>query len=265
MLSSKRLHAASGQLPSSTPERSEPVDYAERWLCDGLEICQPPAFFHTVEVDMTNCRVILEQINKTCVKATYTHAVVRATALALAAHPDLHQVVCGGRRHFPSRIDIGLSVAGEAFLSPTLVLEGAECKSISELAREIKLRAPQVRQSDREMLRLLRRWGWLVPLGILRRTLLRLLRTRKPFRCKASGTFQVTCLPGVDLFVPAAFATSAIVAAGAVRERVIAHNGESVVRPTLFLTCGADHRVWDGRAAERFLGTMKTILESGKL
>jgi pyruvate/2-oxoglutarate dehydrogenase complex dihydrolipoamide acyltransferase (E2) component len=52
---------------------------------------------------------------------------------------------------------------------------------------------------------------------------------------------------------------------GKVRDKVVALNGRPAVQPTVTLTCCADHRVWDGRAGERFLSSVREILQSDVL
>jgi pyruvate/2-oxoglutarate dehydrogenase complex dihydrolipoamide acyltransferase (E2) component len=37
------------------------------------------------------------------------------------------------------------------------------------------------------------------------------------------------------------------------------------VRPMITAVCSADHRVWDGMAASRFLWSVKDFIESGDL
>jgi hypothetical protein len=46
-------------------------------------------------------------------RVTYTHVIVRAVALALARHPEVHVLVAGARRMRPETVDIALSVAAE--------------------------------------------------------------------------------------------------------------------------------------------------------
>ena len=54
---------------------------------------------------------------------------------------------------------------------------------------------------------------------------------------------------------------AAIVAVGATEERVVAVDGEIVVRPMMTLTGTFDHRAVDGAPAAAFLQTLKESLE----
>jgi pyruvate/2-oxoglutarate dehydrogenase complex dihydrolipoamide acyltransferase (E2) component len=144
------------------------LDYAERWLRDGLHVLRPAFSVSQVTADMTHAAQRLEELRRGGVPATFTHLLVHAAARGLAANPNLHQLIAGNRRHRPDRVDIGLSVAGETFVAPVLVLEGADKKTVAELADETTRRAVETREADQRMLQTLRRWGRLVPFGFLR-------------------------------------------------------------------------------------------------
>jgi pyruvate/2-oxoglutarate dehydrogenase complex dihydrolipoamide acyltransferase (E2) component len=94
-----------------------------------------------------------------------------------------------------------------------------------------------------------------------RRALLRLLFTSPGFRRKGAGTFQVSTMP-VDWGFTTSFATAGVLFGGQVASRVVAVDGQPVVRPMMTLTLSGDHGVWDGRAATRFMSAVKTTLES---
>src|SRR5688572_5245730 len=106
---------------------------------------------------MTRALQQLEGLRRAGTMATATHLLVRAAARALAANPLLHQVIAGSRRRRPARVDIGLSITGETFIAPVLVLEGADQKTVAELAAETARRVPEVQAADREHLRAPRR------------------------------------------------------------------------------------------------------------
>ena len=202
----------------------------------------------------------LEKLRHRGVQATSTHLLVHAAARALAANPELHQIVAGIRRHRPDRVDIGLSITGQTFVAPVLVIEGADRKSVAEIVAETTRRVPEIQQADREMLRVLRKWGRLVPFGFLRRALLRVLFRSATFRRKGAGTFQVSTVP-LDWALSSAFSTTGVLVGGQTRSRVVVVEGKPAVRPVMTLTLSGDHGVWDGRAAARFLTAVKGELE----
>lgn len=240
------------------------LDYAERWMRDSLDVLRPAFGVHQITVDMTGGMRRLDDLRRGGVNATATHLLVQGVARALAQNPDLHALVSGSRRHHPSRVDIGLSVTGEIFVAPVLVIEGADGKSVEDIAEEITRRVPEVRQTDREMLEGLRRWGRLVPFGFVRRAILRVLFASPRYRRKVAGTFQISTVP-VDWAMTSTFLTAGVLVAGRVRSIVAVVDGQPAVCPVMTLTLSGDHGVWDGRAAARFLAAVRSELETGKL
>ncbi len=242
------------------PPADETLDYAERWLRDGLAVLRPALSVDQVVADMTEASKRLDELRRRGVQANYTHLLVRAAAVSLARNRALHQILAGNRRHRPARVDIGLSVSGDTFVAPVMVLERANEKSIEELVEEIARRVPEIRDADRQMLALLRRWGRVIPFGWLRRAVLRLLFTSPQFRMKGAGTFQVSTVPA-DWALTSTFATAGVLVGGQVSSRVIVVEGQPAVRPVMALTLSGDHSIWDGRAAARFLAAVKMELE----
>jgi pyruvate dehydrogenase E2 component (dihydrolipoamide acetyltransferase) len=238
----------------------ESLDYAERWLRDGLYVLRPPASVYGTTVDMTTALATLERLRRAGINATSTHLLIRAAARALADNPDLHQLVAGTRRRRGGRVDIGLSVLGETFVAPVLVIEGADGKDIKALVEEIATRTPQVREADKALLGMLRTWGWLVPWAFLRRALLRTLFRSAEFRRRGAGTFQISTVP-VDWASSSSFATAGVLIAGRISSQVVAVEGQPAVRPIVNLTLSSDHGIWDGRAAARFLAAVRVCLE----
>jgi pyruvate/2-oxoglutarate dehydrogenase complex dihydrolipoamide acyltransferase (E2) component len=244
---------------------SRKLDWAERWVRDGMDLSTPPAFFESLQVDMTNSRALIERAREQGVRLTYAAILVRAAALALTANPDLHVLVCGSKVYSPHHVDVAVSVSSQESLSPVLVIESANTKTLCEIAGELDSRADEVRAAQAELMSGLRRWGWLLPLPVLRRAALRLMHRSLEFQRKGAGTFQVSIVRTVDQFAAPVFAGTAVLTAGRVTERVVALGSIPVVRPTVYLTCSADHRVWNGSAAERLLRTVQDILEGSTL
>ena len=247
-------------MPAKRPTGGEPLDYAERWLLDSLRVIRPAFVAYQTSVDMTAALSQLELLRRQGVAATTTHQLVRAAARALAAKTAVHQMIAGSRRYRPDRVDIGLSITGETFVAPVLVIEGANEKSLAELAAETARRVPEVREADRLKLRALRKWGRLVPSGVLRRAIMRSLVGKVAFQRQAAGTFQVSTVP-VESAATSVFVASGVLVGGLVSSRVVPVGGQPAVRPTMTITLSGDHGVWDGRAASRLLATVKAELE----
>jgi pyruvate dehydrogenase E2 component (dihydrolipoamide acetyltransferase) len=239
------------------------LDWAERWLRDGLEISQLPTAVKIVEIDMTKATESICLFRAEGHRVTFTHLILRAAALALARNPDLNVMLSGNRRLYPTTVRIGVSVATDSFVAPVLVIAEPDRKRLITLAREMAERKDRLVAESEERLKRLRRWGWLIPFSFARRSILRYMARNFEFRQKLSGTIQVTSLRRSDISIPLTFGSTAILGVGRVRERVVAVDGRPTVKSTLNLTCTADHRVWDGMAGEKFMGEIKRIIESG--
>ncbi len=82
------------------------------------------------------------------------------------------------------------------------------------------------------------------------------------------GTFTISNLGmfGVEAFVAVLNPPqAAILAVGATEDRVVARDGQPVVRPTMTMTLTVDHRAVDGAHAADFLRTVKAMLEEPAL
>jgi pyruvate dehydrogenase E2 component (dihydrolipoamide acetyltransferase) len=156
-------------------------------------------------------------------------------------------------------------VAGDTFLAPVLVIENADKKKLPELATEIRARVPGVRAADRNLLAMLRKWGWLIPFSAGRKAALRFAARAATLQRKGSGTFQVSVLAKADQFMTPIFGTAGVLCAGRVRDAVVAVAGQPVVRPIMTLSCCVDHRLFDGRSGERFLCGVREVLEGNWL
>src|SRR5687768_3408318 len=120
------------------PAADEVLDYAERWLRDGLAVVRPSFSVIQTTVDMTNAHQRLDALRRRGVHATATHLLVYAAARALSANRQFHQLIAGNRRHRPEHVDIGLSISGDTFVAPVLVVERSE-EHTSELQSRIHL------------------------------------------------------------------------------------------------------------------------------
>ncbi len=216
-------------------------------------------------VDMTHAKAALGLLKAAGIRATFTHLIVRAAAIALARNPESHQIVCGYRRLTPGSVDIGLSMAGETTYAPVVVLPSMDKKPLGELVEFSNEAIVAAREKEAKDLKSIRRIGCIVPFGFLRRFVLRLLQGTFWFRRRLAGTFQVSCLPGVDMVAPLLFYTGSLLGAGSVSDRVVAVDGAPAVRPTVWLTLCADHVAMDGRRGVKLLEAIKGVLEGQEL
>jgi hypothetical protein len=249
----------------ATGDRIENLPLGERWFPDAFHVIHGPGGFALRLVDMTNAMEALRLLRAASRRATVTHLVVRAAALALARNPELHQIVCNYRRLTPGSVDIGLSMAGQTTYAPVVVLAQAEKQRLAELVPRTNAAIAAARDKEIRDLEDARKKGWWVPFGFLRRFILRLLQKTFWFRRKLVGTFQVSCLPSVDVITSFLFYTGSILCAGRVCDRVVAERGQAVVKPTIWLTICVDHASMDGRRAGDLLNAVQGILEGQEL
>ncbi|MBX3014661.1 MAG: 2-oxo acid dehydrogenase subunit E2 [Caldilineaceae bacterium] len=167
------------------------------------------------------------------VKLTYTDLVVKAVAAALRKHPRLNASWLQEQIVANSEINIGLAVAVEdGLLVP--VIHAADRLGLSEIASR---RLDLVEKAQA---------GKLPPADL------------------ANGTFTISNLGmfGVERFNAIVNPPqSAILAVGALTDRVVPVNGQPAVQPMLTLTLSCDHRSVDGARAAQFLQTLVGYLE----
>lgn len=244
-------------------DRVEKLDYASRWMRDGLEAVSTRAgFFLCVNVDVSAVQHLMAAYRRVGKRITYTHVAVKVCADLLARNPAHHRFVANNRKLRPAKVDIGLSVAADQPLAPILVVEAADRKSLVEISEEVERRAPEVRAQFFATIAQWNKWGWLVPFSFLRRMILRLAASGLNARRKTGGTFQITSLPDADLFVPLLLGGVSALGMGRVSDRVVADQGQVVIRSMITLGFSVDHAVFDGRAAANFLSELKSAFEA---
>lgn len=227
---------SASRAPARAPEDCiERIPLGHRWINDAFDVAPTAGGFAVGIVDMTQAKLARRILREARIPATITHLIVRACAIALARNPRLHQIVCNYQRVTPGTVDIGLSQAGQTTYAPVVVLAAANQKTLPELIPSIIDACDAA--MDRELVDLerMRRWLWLVPFGFLRRFVLRRLRASFRFRRGLAGTFQVSVLP-VEFFAPFLFYTGSVLAAGAMRDRIVVCDGKPVVRPTMYIS-----------------------------
>ncbi len=257
--------AAPDSLAIPPVDRVDRVPLGERWLLDGFEVIPPAGGYVLLFIDMSKARQTLAALRQRGLPATYTHLIVRATALALLRHPETHQLVCNYRRNVPGQVDIGLSVAGQTSYAPVFIIPGADRMPLRELVPFVVEGVKATRLKEGKDLAGLRRQGWLIPFGFIRRFILRQLQKSFWFRRKLAGTFQVSCMSSIDSVVPFSFYSGGALGAGRVADRVIAVDGAPAVRPTMCVTVTINHQSIDGRLAGVLVNGVKDILEGDEL
>jgi len=159
--------------------------------------------------------------------------IVKACALALREHPAVNAAFVEDAVERYGRVNVGLAVAAPGTLLVPTIFD-ADTKSLGRLGRESKALAERARA------------GRLTPAELSGAT----------FTVSNLGMFGVTRFTAV-LNPPQA----AILACGAVTERVALRAGEPVAERVLTVTLTCDHRVIYGADGAAFLKTVRENLE----
>jgi pyruvate dehydrogenase E2 component (dihydrolipoamide acetyltransferase) len=200
------------------------------------EAWQAPAFQISMSADMGRAVELRERLLERAgegVRPSYNDILIKVCAAALMRHRDVNARFAGDAIELLPSADIGIAVAvPNGLIVP--VVRACEVKSIEQIAAEsrelvTRTREGKLRQEDLE-----------------------------------GGSFTISNLGmyGVEQFVAVLNPPqAAILAVGALEERVVVREGELEVRPLMTLTLTCDHRSLDGATAADFLRTVKDFLE----
>ncbi|HEU4782039.1 MAG TPA: dihydrolipoamide acetyltransferase family protein [Ktedonobacterales bacterium] len=192
-----------------------------------------PHFFLIRELEASAFKQWFAQAGKRATeKLTYTDLLVKVVATALRLHPRLNASWQNGAIVMHDEVNIALAVATPDGLVAPVILH-ADDLSLSGIARR---RAEMVARAQ---------------VGKLRSDDLR------------DGTFTISNLGmyGVDAFTAIINSPqAAILAVGALVDRVIPVDGQPAVRPTISLSLSCDHRVVDGARGAQFLATIAELM-----
>jgi len=192
------------------------------------------------EIDMTEVVKLREMLAKQAetlgTSITYTDIFVFFLAKLLRDFPTINSSVVGKEIVLWEDINIGVAVALEGGLIVPVV-RNADKKSIVDISQTIKTLAGKARE------------GKLEPGDV------------------SDGTFTVTNLGArgggyrfetVIINPP----ESAIMGTGGISDRVVAREGQVVIRPLMTYYFTYDHRVIDGAMAAEFMGSFTRMLEN---
>ncbi len=200
------------------------------------EAWQAPAFQISMSADMTRAVELRQRLidrAKDGVRPSYNDILIKVCAAALMRHRDVNARFADDAVELLPSADIGVAVAVPNGLIVPIV-RAAEVKSIEQIAAEsrelvTRTREGKLRQEDLE-----------------------------------GGSFTISNLGmyGVEQFVAVLNPPqAAILAVGAMEDKVVVRDGELEVRPLLNMTLTCDHRSLDGATASEFLRTVKDFLE----
>ena len=221
-------------------DRKEPLSSIGRLMAERTaeSWTTVPHFFVQRDVDATGLNQARAALGpgieqSQAVKLTHTDLLLALIARTLAKHPRLNASWVDNGIHVHPEVNVALAMAVDGGVVAAVV-PNAHTASLGEIAtrrRDLTERA---------------RAGRLRPADL------------------ASGTFTISNLGmfHVDSFT--AIITppqAAILAVGAITDRVVAVNGKIEIRPMLSLTLSSDHRVIDGAAAAIFMQDLAIALQ----
>ena len=201
-----------------------------------------PHFFVTRDVDAGGLNAarerLLPAIEKSHgVKVTHTDLLVALVARTLTKHPRLN--ASWERQEVVAHQDVSVALAiGVENAVVTAVIPRADRAALGDIAvrrRELTERAQA---------------GRLQPADIMGAT----------FTISNLGMFDVDAFTAI--IVPP---QAAILAVGAIADRVVAVNGQPAVRPVLSMTLSCDHRVASGVQAAEFMRDLANAIKSPQL
>ncbi len=194
-----------------------------------------PHFYLTVEVKMDHAWELREQLNRLegQPKVSVTDLILKASALALQAHPEINASFAGESIRIHRRVHLGIAVAlDDGLITP--VLRECDAKSLTEIAGEARDLTERARN--------------------------RKLKTQEI----TGATFTVSNLGMYDIEEFGAIINppeGAILAVGSVVEKPVIEGGQIRIGRRMRLTLSCDHRVMDGAMGARFLQTITRLLE----
>lgn len=196
-----------------------------------------PHFFLVREVDASPLLSAQKNLAETAAKAnstapTITDLLIALLARTLAKHPRMNASWTGAAIRQNPDINIAVAMAVKDGVVGA-VIHKADTLKIAEIS------AQRRELTDRA------RSGRLRPADI------------------SGGTFTLSNLGMYKVDAFSAIITppqAAVLATGAISERVVAAEGKPAVRPMMTMTLSSDHRVVDGARAAEFLGDLADVL-----
>jgi pyruvate dehydrogenase E2 component (dihydrolipoamide acetyltransferase) len=195
-----------------------------------------PTFYLTAEFDLsrvTEMRAAMAEMGDEF-KVSVNDIILKATATALAQHPEVNAHWMGDKIRLHNRVNLGMAVATNDGLIVPVIFD-ADQKRMSDISLEARDLAKRARE----------------------RKLTPEQYTGSTFSISNLGMF------GIDQFTAIINPPEvAILAIGAAEDKVVVRNGEFVVEKRLRVTMSCDHRAVDGAVGAEFLRTLRRMMEN---
>ncbi len=232
-----KLPARTLVIPPGEAYRDVPLTQIRKTIAKRLvqSIGPVPTFYLTSEVDMERAADAREAINAVGEgKVSFNDIIIKATALALAQHPECNAWWQDDHIRYWSEVHVGMAVAIEDGLI-TPVIRNADLKSLRQISAETRDLAARAR--DRRL-------------------------TPEEY---TGSTFSVSNLGMFDIDEFTAIINppeAGILAIGRISEQTVPADEGLEVRKRMKITMSCDHRVIDGATGAQFLRTLKRMLEN---
>jgi pyruvate dehydrogenase E2 component (dihydrolipoamide acetyltransferase) len=214
---------------------ARPVSSMRRVISQRMAEVKPgvPHFYLTIEVEMDAAMKVRDEAKALETRVSVNDLVVKAAAVALRRYPKMNVSLQGDQVLQFSNVDVGVAVAIEDGLI-TPILRDADQKGLANISAEVRDLAERARN-----------------------------RKLKPEEY-SGGSLTISNLGmyGIDQFIAVINPPhAAIVAVGAVSDKVVVRDGQMVVRKMMSVTLSGDHRVIDGAVGAEYLREFKALLE----
>lgn len=241
--------------PASAPRQASPAarmpgvpgaDYTDVALTQirktiarrlGESIGPIPTFYLTAEFDLERAaemRTAMAAMGDQY-KVSFNDIILKATATALAVHPEVNAHWLGDHIRYWSRVHLGMAVATDDGLIVPVIFD-AHLKGLAEISAQSKALAQRARE-----------------------------RKLKPEEFTGS-TFSVSNLGMMQIDQFTAIINPpecGILAIGAIEDRPVkGADGSVTFRKKLRVTMSCDHRAVDGAVGARFLQTLRRMIEN---
>jgi pyruvate dehydrogenase E2 component (dihydrolipoamide acetyltransferase) len=236
----ERAEARAAAAPPAGEVESVPLTSIRKTIARRLTAAwQAPVFQLTLSADMTRANELVARARELNpdVRITITDLLAKVCAQALMRHRGVNVEFTEDALLKHPNANIGIAVAApQGLVVP--VVRGVERLSLAETAsarNEVVGRTRENKLTQDDL---------------------------------AGGTFTISNLGmyGVEQFVAVLNPPqAAILAVAATEDRVVAVEGNAVIRPMMTMTLTVDHRAVDGAEAAEFLRTIKTFLEEPAL
>ncbi len=248
--------------------RSEHLDFTQRIMADAMRTSSAPDGHAVMMLDMSGVHAFRARyLEKHGIALTDLQVVIRALAYILEREPYLQAIIRGNRIVFPDSVDIGVSVATGRSITPIIVIENAQSKTLRDIHRELRDKSAQIVASEKAAKssggakwHSYAKW---VP-GSVRRAIIGGLGKSAKIRRSKVGTFQITSvdLSDLEFYMPYHMGTTTLMSIGGTKLRAVVVDGEIEIRPTVYVSFGVDQRVVGVVRSLKSFRRFKRLLEN---